>query len=123
MYGRYGMDQLGFCSMIFLLFLNVVASLGRFEFLAMLVSLLMLVVLWRAFSRNIPKRTAENQMFLRYAEPCRKWLVSQFASCKDRKTHCHFRCPHCGQKIRVPKGRGKIQITCPKCQQSFVKKS
>lgn len=123
MYGRYGLDQLGIFSMLLLLILNMIATMGRWEFLSILTSVLMVFVIWRILSRNITKRSAENQMFLQMSAPVCKWFREKAATIRDSKTHKHFRCPHCGQKIRVPKGRGKIQITCPKCKQSFVKKS
>lgn len=40
---------------------------------------------------------------------------------KQRKTHRFFKCPECGVTVRVPKGKGKIKITCPKCKNAFVR--
>ena len=78
---------------------------------------------YRIFSRNIPKRAAENRWFLaqRYA------VQQRFASARtrfaQRKVYRYFRCPRCRQQLRVPRGRGRISITCPKCGTSFIKKS
>lgn len=75
------------------------------------------------FSRNISRRYAENQKFMQVFSPVQNMIVSKISGARDLKTHRHFRCPSCKQKIRVPRGRGKIQITCPKCGQEFIKKS
>lgn len=71
---------------------------------------------YRAFSRNIAKRQAENAAFTGFFK--RKKLQFQ-----QRKTHKFYRCPKCKATLRVPKGRGKIQITCNRCGEQFVKKT
>ena len=75
------------------------------------------------FSRNISKRYQENQAFLRMSfrvrEPLKKW---QFRFRESRQYHI-YKCPSCGQKIRIPRGRGRVSIHCPKCGTDFIKKS
>lgn len=111
MYGRYGNDQLG----IFLLLLGVVlALLGSFTklyWLGFLAYIPLVVAIFRMYSRNVYKRRAENQRFLQAFGPLR-----------DRQ-HRYYTCPRCRQKIRVPRGKGKIRITCPKCGERFEKKT
>ena len=67
--------------------------------------------IYRMYSRNIEARRRENTAFLRF-----------FSRLTD-KQYRYFRCPQCGQQLRVPRGRGKISITCPKCHNQFIKKS
>ena len=76
---------------------------------------------YRALSKNIPARRAENA---RYQEMVRNIKEKIHPTGAD-KTHRVYICPNksCGQKIRVPKGKGKIEITCPKCGQKFVKRT
>ena len=126
MSGRYGGDAFSnFLSLAAL----VVVVLGLFVpgLFGMLLGWLgwaaLIYSYYRIFSRNIPRRAAENRWFLaqRYA------VQQRFAGARtrfaQRKVYRYFRCPRCRQQLRVPRGRGRISITCPKCGTQFVKKS
>ena len=123
MYGRYGTDQLGFVTLFLVLILNIVFTFTGWDILYVLGIMLTVVCIWRIFSKNISRRYAENQKFLQMTAPVRNAAIRWIAQMRDLKTHRHYRCPECRQKIRVPKGKGKIQITCPKCHHEFVKKT
>lgn len=123
MYGRYGTDQLGFVTLMLVLILNILFAWTGWDILYVLAIVLTVMCIWRIFSRNISRRYAENQKFLQMTAPVRNGMTRWIAQMRDLKTHRHYRCPECRQKIRVPKGRGKIQITCPKCRHEFVKKT
>lgn len=123
MYGRYGTDALGFFMLILVLILDVIFTFTGWDILYLFSFLLAVWCIWRIFSRNISRRYAENQKFMQVFSPVQNMIVSKISAARDLKTHRHFRCPSCKQKIRVPRGRGKIQITCPKCGQEFIKKS
>lgn len=123
MTGRNGADELGkFISMLTLIFLvlSIITNWGIFYWIGLF---LIFYTYFRMFSRNIPKRYAENQKYvtLRY-KAAAKWNLTK-KHLAESKTHRFFACPQCRQKVRVPKGRGKICITCPKCKTEFVKKS
>lgn len=123
MVGRHGADEFGrFISALTLVFL-VLSILTGWDICYWAGLFLIFYNYFRMFSRNIPKRYAENQKYLtlRY-KVTGKWslMKKHFA---ESKTHRFFKCPQCKQKVRVPKGRGKICITCPKCKKEFVKKS
>lgn len=123
MYGRYGIDSLGrfligvsgVCFIISLFFRK-----SPFYTLGLL---LLFYVYFRMFSRNIYKRSAENQDFLQRTAKIRGWFEKQKYTFKQLKTHHIYRCPTCKQKIRIPRGKGKIEIRCPKCNTTFVKRS
>ncbi len=123
MEGRYGGNDtlnkwlLG-AFLIFLL-LAIILESGILNLLAIAA---LIYSYFRIFSRNISKRTAENQKFYEWTQPIRHIFTKNANGAKDR-THRIFQCPQCGQKVRVPKGRGKIQITCPKCRHEFTKRS
>lgn len=121
MQGRYGMDQLGKI-LNYGTFGVLIISLIFHNNLFYLLGIVGLVYCYfRMFSRNFEKRNQENQKFLnlRYKLVCEKdKIASRF---HDKKIHRIFKCPNCEQKIRVPKGKGKICIKCPKCRIEFVK--
>ena len=79
--------------------------------LTLLAYILMFWAIFRCFSRNTYKRYRENRRFL--------MLLERF---RDRE-HRYFDCPKCRQSVRVPRGKGKISITCPKCQEKFIRKT
>ena len=77
----------------------------------------------RSLSRNVYARRRENDRFLRYWWPVRTKLSGFFRRLKCSKTHKFFKCPGCGNMLRVPKGKGKIEITCPRCGERFRRKT
>ena len=115
------MDQLGqFLNGVSILFL--ILSLFPKLNLFYLPGLILLVYSYfRIFSRNFGARSLENQRFLQVTGRIRSF----FWSLKQDKNSPYriYPCPGCGQKIRVPKGKGKIEITCPKCQRKFRKRT
>ncbi len=123
MSGRYGADELS-RFMLGACVVCIVLNLFTHSQLLYLLSLVILgVCYYRMFSRNYAKRSAENQKYLEY-----QWKVkSRFGKLRSRITQSKdfhiYKCPSCGQKIRIPRGKGKICITCPKCRHEFTKKS
>jgi hypothetical protein len=115
MAGRYGTDKLNMtilgvgvvCAVITIFVQHPVADLTL-----MVISYgLMGWAIFRSFSRQTYKRYQENRRFL--------MLVDRI---KDRRNR-YFECPRCRQIVRVPRGKGKIAITCPKCKERFIKKT
>ena len=121
MSGRYGADQLS-RFMLAVCFLCLLLNLFTGTYILYVLALAIPVVCYfRMFSRNLAKRDAENQQYLRLKE---KFLsVFKRSWWEERRAYHIYKCPSCGQKIRIPRGKGKICITCPKCRNEFVKKS
>ena len=114
--GRNGFGDLGRTLMWGALILMIVSTLLGLELLY-LVSLAMFIYVYvRAFSRNLSKCQAQNGKFL-------SWKQFQNQRFQQRKTHRFYRCPKCKTYLRVPKGKGKISITCRCCGEKFVKKT
>ena len=123
MIGRYGADELAKAQSIaalVLLFLSMFSRLGIFYWLAIA---LMIYSTWRMFSKNISARYAENQKYLQMTSKFRLRFNKEKNLMKQRRTHHIYSCPGCGQKVRIPRGKGKIEIECPKCHTKFVKRS
>lgn len=123
MIGRYGVDSLSKFMLGTAVVLLVFAMGFRNNFLNTLACLLVLLCYFRMFSRNYQKRAEENQKFLELKGKAATFLKREKEYFEQRKTHHIYKCPSCKQKIRVPKGKGKICITCPKCHTEFIKKS
>ena len=88
------------------------------------VSLLALAIfLVRAFSRNLARRSAENQRFLSLTGRVRSGRESRHAKAQQKRQYKIFKCPSCGVKLRVPRGKGKIKVTCRQCGATFEEKS
>ena len=114
MMGRYGTDKLNTLLLGVAVALTLVsfAIEGLPNLIAVLCSyILMGLVIFRSLSRNTYQRHKEN-----------RWYLNLLERMKDRD-HKYFACPKCRQSVRVPKGKGKIAITCPKCRERFIKKT
>jgi uncharacterized C2H2 Zn-finger protein len=123
MAGRYGPDHLNTALIIAGLIISLISRFAILNLLVYVSYLLLILAVFRMLSRNIPKRRAENDKFLRYWWPVKQNFKKMYANIKDRKTHKFFKCPSCGNLLRVPRGKGKMQITCPKCGERFTKKT
>lgn len=123
-WGRRGIDHLSVALLALSVVMELLGGLGRpFHFLWYLSYLPLGFAIYRSFSRNIGARERENYAFLQAVGPLRGKLEGTARRFADRKTHCYFRCPNCRTRVRVPRGRGKICITCPHCHKEFIKKT
>ena len=130
MVGRYGVDQLNITMTVSALILTLLASISGWEILSALGTVLLVLVFFRSYSRNISARYQENMKFMPYWQKlmglffCMKhWFQQKKKQWADRKTHRYFTCPSCHQTLRVPKGKGKIKISCPKCKTELIRKT
>lgn len=121
-YGRNGSDELSrFLSIVSL----VLLLLGMFILpaLSSLGIALYIYGLFRMLSRNLYKRSQENDAYLELRGRAAGWFSGKKTRFAQRKTHRFFKCPSCKQTVRVPRGKGNISITCPSCRAQFTKKS
>jgi len=123
MAGRYGVDQLSNGMLTLSIIIIVISMLTKVNELSSIAMLILAVSYFRTFSRNVNKRYQENLKFLKWWNPIKfKWL-SLINHLKQSKTHKFFKCPSCTKELRVPKGKGKINITCPNCHTKFEKRT
>ena len=115
MAGRYGTDPLNMAILMAGVVVSVIGAFFRMPLVNLLLTAvaygLMIWAIMRMLSRNTYKRYQENRKFLQF-----------FDRLKD-KEHRHFECPKCRQMVRVPRGKGKIAITCPRCREKFIRKT
>ena len=123
MAGCYGNDQLNQFIFIVAIISMVLEIITRQSLFYTLTLVLLILAYVRVFSRNINKRYEENMKFLQKKDAIlNKFRKQKYYAAQRRNFHI-YTCPQCKQKIRIPKGKGKISITCPKCRTSFIKKS
>lgn len=113
MEGRYGSDKLNTAILMVALVLVLVYTFlpfGLVKIILWIISyVLMIWAIFRMLSRNTYRRYQENRRFLQIVDGIR-----------DRE-HRYYNCPTCRQRVRVPRRKGKISITCPKCREKFIK--
>lgn len=123
MRGRYGTDELSKALMIAGLGLVLVASFTGSTIFYLLSTAVIVFSYYRIFSRDTYRCSLQNQKYLGLRNrTIREWkgMVDIF---RQRKDYRIYSCPSCRQKVRIPKGKGKVEITCPKCSAKFSKRS
>lgn len=130
MMGRYGLDQMTVGLLVGMMVFSLLSSLTWFLPLYLISIALMIWAVFRVFSRNTAARARENEKFLvfwnqvkKWWNGVRQWFAKQKRKWDDRKTHVYFRCPNCKKELRVPKGKGELEVTCPLCRSKFIKKT
>ena len=122
MAGRYGGDQLNVLLMALYIILYIVFLFTRMLVFELLALILIIVSLYRSLSRNLEARRAENSKFLQLARPiARRW--NTFRCRTHDREHRYFKCPNCGQQMRVRRGKGRITVHSRSCGAVFEEKS
>lgn len=121
--GRQGPDDLAvFCVdlAVVVLLVNVFA---RVTWLGWAALLLVAYAMFRIQSKNLGARSRENAAFLKGLGPVRPWVQNPRAAWGELRTYKHVRCASCHQRVRVPRGKGKLRVTCPRCGTKFEVRS
>lgn len=123
MMGRNGVDELARFESIFVWVLLLVSIFSRMWIFDLLAIALIVHMYFRILSRDVSKRYEENQKYVNFRyNAVVKWDKKK-KRIAQRRNYRFYKCPMCRQEVRVPKGHGKIQITCPKCRETFIKRS
>lgn len=119
MQGRNGSDELSTCAVAIALVLVLI----NFFLSSLIISIVALVLIayawWRMLSKNLEDRENENGVFIEFLGPLRPWVRNPAKAIGEARAYKHFKCPECGQRVRVPRGKGKVRVRCPKCQHKF----
>lgn len=121
--GRNGNDQLSLALSVLSIFILLIGNVTKQSFISLIAFLPIFLMLFRTFSKNVEKRRLENYKFMIKVSPIYSWIRKTAIKFRDFKTHKYLKCPNCKATLRVPKGKGKIFITCPKCKNGFNKKT
>lgn len=123
MTGRYGADQLSWVILVVYFFISIMARIFNNRILDVLGIVALGIVVYRMFSKNISARYQENTKFLNKWNSIKRKVNNRIQRIKDLKDYKYYKCSNCKQVLRVPRGKGKISITCPKCKTVMIKKS
>lgn len=123
MQGRYGSDEFSKFLTGFGMVLIILNILTRSRIFNLLFWVCLFYAYFRMFSKNYAARYAENQKFLGLRNQLKYKLENHKKLREQKKIYHIYSCPYCKQKIRIPKGKGTIIVTCPKCKQEFGKRS
>lgn len=128
-YGRYGNDRLNFVLLIAGMLFSIAASItsiysgAAWYVLFALSTLILVIALLRMMSRNFDKRRRELAAYQNMTSKLKGFWRRIRLRAEESRQYRRFSCAQCGQKLRVPKGKGKIRITCTKCGHKFVKRT
>lgn len=123
MAGRYGADQLSRFLSFLALALIVLNLFFRSKVLWVLGIAALILTYVRMFSKNFEKRRRENERYLRLKYQLTGSVRNWADRLKQRRDYVFFRCPSCRAMLRVPRGKGKIRVTCRKCGNAFERKT
>ena len=123
MSGRYGSDQLNLTLIIGALIVTTIGSLSGVYFLTLAADALLILAIFRMFSKNRYARAHENQVYLEKTMKARRVVTEWVNRVKNSRKYHYYTCPKCKQRLRVPRGVGNITITCKQCGTKFDKKA
>ena len=121
--GRQGPDDLAMACVYLALLLVIINIFAHAGWLGWLALALIVYAGFRIQSKNLGSRSRENAAFLKAIGPARPWLQNPKAAAAEAKQYKHVKCTHCGQKVRVPRGKGRLRVMCPKCHEKFEVKA
>lgn len=123
MSGRYGSDQFNLTMVIGALIVTTIGSLSGVYFLTLAADALLLLAIFRMFSKDRYRRAHENQVYLEKTQKVRRAATEWVNRVKNSRKYHYYTCPKCKQRLRVPRGVGNITITCKQCGTKFDKKA
>ena len=95
MRNRYGMDDLNFALMFLYFIIWLFNLFFRNQIVSYIILMLIVIIFFNIIKRNLSR--------------------------KDN--HYYAICRNCRQTLRLPKGKGNIEVTCPKCGYHFDKRT
>lgn len=123
MQGRYGMDALSKAMLIWAIVCGFLSNLPYLRFLYIAFTVLIVLIYVRCLSKNTSARRRELYKYYDIKNTIKDKYKLKKKIWNERKTHRYFKCPKCKALLRVPKGKGKIEVTCRVCKEKIIKRS
>lgn len=123
MQGRYGLDECGMFLLAIGVIIALISSFTKSNVLYLISLIILVIYVYRILSKKFQQRYKENALFVLIKDRIIGFFYKIKYDLNQRKKYRIYKCPSCKQKVRVPKGKGNITITCPKCKTEFNKKS
>ena len=123
MVGRRGPDALAAAAVTLALVLSLVNMFAKASWISLVGGALVVYAVWRMLSRDVATRAREDDAFMRRIAPLRRFASNPKAAVAEARQYRHATCPSCGQGVRVPRGKGKLRVTCPRCGTRFEVRS
>ena len=123
MIGRNGADQLSMAMLIAGIVLSLLTTITRLAVFNVLGLIVLILTIFRMFSRNLEKRRAENQKFVNFRANFGTNAKQLMNRLKNMKKYKYFKCPQCGERLRLPRKVGEVTVTCGKCKNQFKQKA
>jgi len=123
MIGRYGYDQLSMVLLVLSFLFILIAELSSRLQITYLSYIPLGLCIYRTLSKQIQKCRLENYKFMMWLSPAYSYFNEKRRNIKDFQNYKYFKCPNCKQKLRAPREKGKIIVTCSKCHTEFTKKT
>ena len=117
--GRYGADRLSMATMNVAVVLVAVDLAARTRWLSLVAIALLAYAWFRITSKDVAARARENERATKAAGPVLSWLANPVDAAREARAYKHLACPACGQRVRIPRGKGKVRVTCPSCHRRF----
>lgn len=117
--GRRGPDDISNVCLVVAVILVIINIFAGALWLTIVALAFLAYAIFRMFSTDVDARARENAAFLKGIGPARPWVQNPKVAFEEARTYKHGTCPECGQKVRVPRGKGKLRVTCPKCGSKF----
>lgn len=121
--GRYGIDSLSQFIVGVAIVLTLLGFFTGWSILSTVALVLLILSLFRCYSKNLAQRSKENDTFQRLIEQPKRYLAVARKAWVNRKTTRYFKCKNCGTFLSVPRGKGKLRVTCPTCHEQSQRKS
>lgn len=123
MIGRNGPDKLSNYTLATGFIFSIISTIFKIKSLNLIATALLLITLFRLFSKNVYARRKENMAFLSFLYKLKVPFYKLKRHHDQKRIYKFYKCPSCKQELRVPKGKGNIKITCPKCKTVFEKRT